>query len=131
SVVTVIGITLIPTAVDNMGGGEGASDFGSLSNIALAFGTLFLIIFIYRFFTGFLRSISILLGLVLGTVVAALMSKVDFSPVGEASIFHMVEPFHFGLPTFEWPAVLTMTLVAMVSLVESTGVYFALSSISE
>ena len=43
----------------------------------------------------------------------------------------MVEPFYFGLPTFEWPAILTMILVAMVSLVESTGVYFALGDICE
>src|SRR5699024_3840951 len=39
SVVTIIGITLIPVAINNMGGGQGASDFGSLSNISLAFGT--------------------------------------------------------------------------------------------
>ena len=43
----------------------------------------------------------------------------------------MVEPFYFGMPTFEWPAILTMILVAMVSLVESTGVYFALGDICE
>lgn len=131
SVVTVIGITLIPVAVTNMGGGDGASDFGSLSNIGLAFGTLLLIVLIYRFSTGFIRSISILLGLIAGTIVAMIMGKVDFSAVADASVFRMVEPFHFGLPTFEWPAILTMTLVAIVSLVESTGVYFALSDICE
>ncbi|MBT2217779.1 purine permease [Virgibacillus dakarensis] len=131
SVVTVIGITLIPVAVNNLGGGDGASDFGSLSNILLGFGTLLLIILIYRFSSGFIRSISILLGLVAGTVVAVVMGKVDFTPVTEASFFHVVEPFHFGFPTFEWPAILTMTLVAMVSLVESTGVYFALGDICE
>src|SRR5699024_8172689 len=38
SVVTIIGITLIPVAINNMGGGEGASDFGSMTNLALAFG---------------------------------------------------------------------------------------------
>ncbi|MEN1969505.1 nucleobase:cation symporter-2 family protein [Lentibacillus sp. N15] len=131
SVVTVIGITLIPVAVGNMGGGDGASDFGSMSNIALAFGTLLFIVLVYRFSTGFIRSISILLGLIAGTIAAVIMGKVDFSPVADSSVFHMIEPFHFGLPTFEWPAILTMTLVAMVSLVESTGVYFALSDICE
>ena len=43
----------------------------------------------------------------------------------------MVKPFYFGMPTFEWSAILTMILVAMVSLVESTGVYFALGDICE
>ncbi|MCJ7839765.1 purine permease [Lederbergia sp. NSJ-179] len=131
SVVTIIGITLIPVAIHNMGGGQGAEDFGSLSNIALAFGTLFVIILIYRFSTGFIRAISILLGLGVGTIAAIFMGKVSFTPVENASVFHMVQPFYFGYPTFEWSAILTMTIVAMVSLVESTGVYFALGDICE
>lgn len=131
SVVTIIGITLIPVAINNMGGGEGASDFGSVSNISLAFGTLLFIILLYRFSKGFTRAISILIGLVIGTIVAALMGKVDIAAVSEASLFHMVEPFYFGMPTFHWSAILTMILVAMVSLVESTGVYFALSDITD
>ncbi|MBM7584289.1 xanthine permease [Bacillus pakistanensis] len=131
SVVTIIGITLIPVAMNNMAGGQGAADFGSLSNISLAFGTLFFIILLYRFFKGFIRAIAILLGLIGGTVVASFMGKVNVTPVAEASWFHMVEPFYFGTPTFEWTAILTMILVALVSLVESTGVYFALGDICE
>ncbi|WP_144391041.1 nucleobase:cation symporter-2 family protein [Indiicoccus explosivorum] len=131
SVVTIIGITLIPVAINNMGGGQGASDFGSLPNLALAFGTLLFIILIYKFSTGFIRAISILLGLTAGTLAAAAMGKVSFAPVAEADLFHVVQPFYFGLPTFEWSAVLTMCLVAMVSLVESTGVYFALGDITK
>ena len=68
SVVTIIGVTLIPVAINNMGGGQGASDFGSASNISLAFGTLFFIVLLYRFSTGFIKSISILLGIVAGTI---------------------------------------------------------------
>ncbi|SET46600.1 xanthine permease [Salinibacillus kushneri] len=130
TVVTIIGITLIPTAIYNMGGGEGADDFGSISNITLAFGTLLFIVLMYRFTKGFIRSISILIGLISGTIAGAIMGKVDFSAVTEASVFHMVEPFYFGTPTFEWSAILTMILVAMVSLVESTGVYFALGDMT-
>ncbi|MBO0588498.1 nucleobase:cation symporter-2 family protein [Sporosarcina sp. E16_8] len=131
SVVTIIGITLIPVAITNMGGGQDVSDFGSLSNLALSFGTLLFILLVFKFSTGFMRAISILLGLVVGTVAATFMGKVDFSAVRDADYFHMVEPFYFGMPTFEWPAIVTMILVAMVSLVESTGVYFALGDICE
>ena len=131
SVVTIIGITLIPVAINNVGGGQGAADFGSFTNIGLGFGTLLLIILIYKFFTGFVRAISILLGLVGGTVAAMFMNLVDFSAVGDASYLHMIQPFYFGPPTFQITAILTMILVAMVSLVESTGVYFALGDICE
>jgi xanthine permease len=131
SVVTVIGITLIPVAMNNMAGGQGAKDFGDLSNIALSFGVLLFIICLYRFFTGFIRSIAILIGMIVGTIVAAFMGKVDFSAVSEASWFHMPDLFYFGVPSFNLTAILTMILVAVVSIVESTGVYFALSDICE
>ncbi len=131
SVVTIIGITLIPVAMNNMAGGQGSPDFGSLSNISLAFGTLLFIIVLFRFFKGFIRAIAILLGLAAGTIVAYFMGMVDFSAVKEASWFHMPAPFYFGLPTFEVSAILTMILVAVVSLVESTGVYFALGDICD
>ncbi len=128
---TIIGITLIPVALNNMGGGQGAPDFGSNVNILLSFGTLLCIILLYRFTTGFFRSISILIGIAAGTVAAMMMGVVDFSAVKEASALHMVTPFYLGTPTFHLYPILTMTLVAMVSLVESTGVYFALGDITE
>ncbi|MDQ0245331.1 xanthine permease [Bacillus fengqiuensis] len=131
SVVTVIGITLIPVAMNDMAGGQGSKDFGNLSNIALAFGVLAFILLLYRFFNGFIRSVAILLGLVAGTIVAGFMGKVDLSAVSEASWFHMPEMFYFGVPTFNATAILTMLLVSIVSLVESTGVYFALGDICE
>lgn len=130
SVVTIIGITLIPVAMNNMAGGEGSADYGSIDNLLLAFGTLIFILVLYKMFTGFIRSVSILLGLVAGTIAAMFMGKVNFSEVGEASWFHMAQPFYFGMPTFDIAAILTMILVAMVSLVESTGVYFALGDIT-
>ncbi|MFS0671799.1 nucleobase:cation symporter-2 family protein [Ornithinibacillus sp. 179-J 7C1 HS] len=131
TVVTIIGITLIPVAINNLGGGQDAADFGSISNITLGFGTLLFIILMYRFTKGFIRSISILIGLIGGTIIAAFTGKVDFNAVNDASFFHLPELFYFGAPTFEWAPILTLTLVALISLVESTGVYFALSDITD
>ncbi|AZQ48356.1 xanthine permease PbuX [Bacillus sp. GX] len=129
SVVTVIGVTLVPAAINDMAGGVGSKDFGSLENLALAFGVLLFIIIMYRFFDGFIRSISILLGLLFGTIVAAFMGKVSLQAVGEADWFHGIQPFYFGTPTFELTPIITMVLVACVGIVEATGVYFALSDI--
>ncbi|MFJ7678192.1 nucleobase:cation symporter-2 family protein [Peribacillus sp. NPDC097198] len=131
SVVTIIGITLIPVAINNLGGGQGAVDFGSLNNVALGFGTLLFIILMYKFSTGFARSIAILLGLFFGTFVAFFMGKVEFGAVEGASWLHMPHFFYFGFPEFNITAIITMTLVAVVSLVESTGVYYALGEITD
>ncbi|MEI2401121.1 solute carrier family 23 protein, partial [Paenibacillus phytohabitans] len=78
SVVTIIGITLIPVAMNDMAGGVGSADFGSVQNLALSFGTLFFILVLYRFAKGFMRQIAILLGLIIGTAVAYFLGKVDF-----------------------------------------------------
>ncbi len=129
SVVTIIGITLVPVAMNNIAGGQGSPDFGNLSNLALGFGVLALIILLNRFTTGFIQAISVLLGLVGGTAAAALMGKVNFTAVADASWFNMVTPFYFGMPTFHASAILTMMIVAIVSLVESTGVFMALGQI--
>ena len=41
----------------------------------------------------------------------------------------MPHVFYFGMPTFNIMAILTMFLVLLVGIVESTGVYFAVSDI--
>ncbi|BFH60074.1 nucleobase:cation symporter-2 family protein [Paenibacillus azoreducens] len=132
SVVTVIGVTLIPVALNDLGGGEGAKaagEFGSLFNLGLGFGVLLFIILMNRFAKGFIRSISVLIGLIAGTLVAAFAGHVDLAPLKEASWFHAVRPFYFGTPTFHISSILTMILVAIVSIAESTGVFMALGKI--
>lgn len=129
SVVTIIGITLIPVAMKDLAGGEGSADFGSLSNLTLGFGVLLLIILLYRFTKGFMRSVSVLTGLIAGTIAASFMGKVDFSGVRDEAWVHVPHFFYFGIPTFDVTAILTMFLVLLVGIVESTGVYFAVSDI--
>ncbi|MGC4377455.1 nucleobase:cation symporter-2 family protein [Fictibacillus sp. Mic-4] len=131
SVITVIGVTLIPVAIEDMAGGKGSPGFGSIENLILSFGVLLFIIVVYRFCKGYLRAIAVLLGMIVGTIAAYLMGMVDLMPVKEASWFHMVHPFYFGVPSFHLSGMITMTIVAIVSLVESTGVFMALSEICE
>jgi xanthine permease len=131
SVVTIIGVSLIPVAMNNAAGGQGSESFGNPENLFLALLTLVIIIVLNRFFTGFARAISVLLALVIGTVVASFMNMVNFTAVYDASWFHMVQPFYFGVPTFNISAILTMTLVAIVSMIESTGVFLALGDVCD
>lgn len=129
SVVTIIGVTLVPVAINNMAGGVGSPDFGALSNFGLAFGVLLFIILLNRFARGFIRSISVLLGLIAGTLAAAMMGTVSLEHVAQASWLHMITPLYFGTPVFEPSAIITMIIVAIVSMIESTGVFMALGEI--
>ncbi|MCY8509573.1 xanthine permease PbuX [Bacillus mojavensis] len=130
SVVTIIGITLMPVAMNNIAGGEGSPDFGDLSNLALALIVLSIIVLLYRFTTGFIKSISILIGILIGTFIAYFMGKVQFDNVSDAAFVQLIQPFYFGAPSFHAAPIITMSIVAIVSLVESTGVYFALGDLT-
>lgn len=130
TLITVIGLTLVPVAVQNMGSGNAqAKDFGDAKNLIAAFLTILIIVAIEVWTKGFLRSISVLIGLIAGTVIASFMGLVSLKPVMQASWFHLPQLFYFGAPEFEWSSCLTMIIIALVSMVESTGVFFAIGDL--
>ncbi|HHS7894495.1 TPA: nucleobase:cation symporter-2 family protein [Streptococcus pneumoniae] len=125
SVITTIGLTLIPVAMgNNVPEPTGQS-------LLLSAITVLIILLINIFTKGFIKSISILIGLVVGTAIAATMGLVDFSPVAVAPLVHVPTPLYFGMPTFEISSIVMMCIIATVSMVESTGVYLALSDITK
>ena len=131
TVITVIGLTLIPVAITKMGGGDAsAKTFGDPASLIQATVTILLILGVQAFAKGFLRSISVLIGLVGGTILACLMGNVSFSAISHAPIFHVPQPFYFGMPKFDVWSILLMIIISTISMVESTGVYFALGDIT-
>lgn len=127
SVIITIGLTLIPVAIGNMGNN---SEKPTAQSLLLAAVTILIILLVNIFAKGFLKSISILIGLIIGTIIASFMGLVDFAPVAQAPLVHVPTPFYFGIPKFELSSIIMMCIIATVSLVESTGVYFALSDIT-
>ena len=88
------------------------------------------ILLLVKYGKGFVANISVLLGIVLGCVVAVAMGKMNFDKVAKAHWFDVVMPFAFGMPTFDIVMILTMTLVMIVVMIESTGMFLALSDIT-
>ena len=128
SVITTIGLTLIPVAIGNMGNNAPKP---TVQSLILAVVTILIILVVNIYTTGFIKSISILIGLIAGTAIAASMGLVDFTPVAQAPVVHVPTPFFFGAPKFEITSILMMCIIATVSMVESTGVYLALSDITK
>ena len=128
SVITTIGLTLIPVAIGNMGNNV---DKPTAQSLILAAVTVLIILLINIFTKGFIKSISILIGLIVGTGIAGAMGLVDLTPVAQAPLVHVPTPFYFGAPKFEFSSIVMMCIIATVSLVESTGVYLALSDITK
>jgi NCS2 family nucleobase:cation symporter-2 len=104
--------------------------YGALDNMAVAGFVLVVILLISRHAKGFVANISVLLGIVAGCVLAAAMGKMGFEKVARAPWFDIVLPFAFGIPTFDPVMILTMTLVMVVVMIESTGMFLALADIT-
>ena len=132
SIITIIGVTLMPVAVRWVGGGNPAApDFAALPKLALAAATLALVICFYRFCRGFLSNIAVLLGLLAGTALAIPCGMVDFSGVSKAAWFGVTTPFAFGLPTFDPASIFAMVVVMLVVMTETTGDCIAVGEIIE
>ncbi len=131
SLITIIGFTLVPVGFQDLGGGSAtAHTFGNPSNLLIGFLTIAIILAFNAFGRGFIKSIAILLGILIASFIAGAMGFVSLKPVGEAAWFHAPQLFFFGVPKFNVSAMITMMLVSLTTMIESTGVFFALSDIT-
>ncbi len=105
--------------------------YADLTGVGIAALVLASILLISRYAKGFVANISVLLGIVIGGVVATAMGLMNFDKVGKAAWFDVVTPFHFGMPTFDPVLILTMTLVMIVVMIESTGMFLALGEMTD
>ncbi|KQN42260.1 uracil permease [Pseudomonas sp. Leaf48] len=131
-VITTIGLTLMPvTARWAMGGNSQAADFGSTSNISLAAFTLATVLLLSKLGSASLSRLSILLAIVIGTLVATALGMADFSQVLEGPLVALPEVLHFGAPQFHLAAILSMLIVIIVTMVETSADILAVGAIIE
>ncbi|MCQ0970836.1 purine permease [Paracoccus sp. TK19116] len=114
-------VTLAPTMNNPL--------YASGSNILIAVLVLGTILAVSRFATGFMANIAVLIGIAVGGIAAAVLGLMHFDKVGEAGWFALIKPLHFGMPTFDPIMIATMFLVMLVTMIESTGMFLALSDI--
>ena len=129
TVITIIGIALLPVAAADVVGGGAHPDPTNARNLAYALGTLALIVIIQRVFRGFMATIAVLVGLVVGTLVAWALGDAQFSAVAESPWVGVTTPFYFGLPVFSAAAIISMIVVMAITAVETTGDVFATAEI--
>ncbi|MFC3084814.1 nucleobase:cation symporter-2 family protein [Tabrizicola soli] len=104
--------------------------YAPLGNVAVSTVVLVSILLIARYAKGFLCNISVLLGIVIGAMIAVALGKMTFAKVADAAWFGMITPFHFGMPTFDLVMIVTMVLVMIVVMIESTGMFLALGDMT-
>lgn len=130
TVITVIGLSLMPVAARwAMGGNAKAADWGAPENIGLAALTLGLVLLFSKVGGGGLKRLAVLLAMALGTLLAAVLGKADFSGVMAGNFFALPGVLSFGLPQFDLAAILSMVLIVLVLLTETTAGLVAIGEI--
>ncbi|MFD0870851.1 Putative purine permease ygfU [Chlamydia abortus] len=132
TVIVVVGISLMPIAANNIYGSPGSIGDNVLI-AAVSAGALGVCILLGRKMSGtgtFFRLVSVIVAIIVGTITASFFGKVDFSPVLAANWFSLPKLFPFGTPVFDWSAMLTMVFVYLIILIETTGTWFVVSSVT-
>lgn len=132
TIILMIGISLMRIGVNWAAGAAVPSlpGYGDLQHLGIAAFVMVVILLITRFTTGFVSNISVLIGIVVGCIAAILFGKMGFAKVGNAQWFGLVYPFAFGVPKFDFVAILTMCLVMVVVMIESAGMFLALGDMT-
>ncbi|MBP3554287.1 MAG: purine permease [Clostridia bacterium] len=126
-VVTAIGFSLLSVGANSFAGGVGSADFGSWQNWVLGGVTLLACILFNLFAKGHIKQLSVLFGLAVGYILALCMGKVDFSALQDVSIVSFPKIFPVK-PTFNLSAIISVTMIFLVSATETIGDTSALTS---
>ena len=132
SIILMIGISLMRIGVNWAAGASvpTAPNYGDPFNLAMAAFVMACILVCTRYATGFLRNIAVLIGLIVGCVVAYLLGHMSFAKVIGAPWFSLIYPLQFGVPTFEVVPIVTMCIVMIVVMIESAGMFLALGEMT-
>ena len=129
-IVVIIGLYLIPVGMDYLAGGANASNYGAPANLAVG-GLVFVVaIALNQLFDGYLRVLSLLVGIVVGYVTAAAMGLVDFSPVAQAAWFAVPTPLKFGI-AFEPVPILILGVIYVTTSMETIGHISAITAVED
>ena len=144
TIIMVIGISLMRVGINWAGGGlptltkvvdgvPGAfpnPGYGQLAGLGIALFVLLVILALLRWFTGFVANVAVLLGIIAGAVLASLLGVMHFERVVAAPWADVVIPFRFGWPKFYLIPIVTMCIVMIVVMIESTGMFLALGEMT-
>lgn len=118
--VLAMGISLYPVAISYMAGVSNTPEYGNLKNWSIALTTLIVVLAIDHFAKGYIKILSILLGIFAGYIVSLFAGLVDFSAISSAKYFSAPAIFPFGVE-FHTGAILTMVVMYIVTSIQVIG----------
>ena len=129
TVVSLIGITLLPVSMDWAAGGVGAADYGSIKNIAVAFVIMVFTLFLNHYGKGMWSTASVFIGMVFGYIVCIPLGMVDLDSVKDAAWFAFPNVLRYGFK-FDLASTLSFVPAYVVSLIGTVGITMAIGEAS-
>lgn len=130
-VVMMIGLSLIPVAVDWFAGGQKDDvNYADPANLAMATFVLVLVVILVQWGKGIFSAAAIVIGMMVGYVVALAFGWISFEAVKNAEIVAIPQPLHFGL-AFPISGIIGMSIAYLVAIVESSGNFLALGNATQ
>lgn len=133
TVVTLIGLTLVPVSMDWCAGGIGSPTYGSITNICIALMVMIIVVGFNIYGKGVLSSSSILIGMFIGYLTCIPIGLVDFTPIKEASWIGLP-----GIPVilehgikFSLAGVAPFIIAYLVTTIETVGCLIAIGEASD
>lgn len=132
TVIIIVGIALMPVGLNNIYMAKG--NVGeNIIIAAISAGVLIICMLLGRKMHGigtFFRLVSVIIAIIAGTITASFFGSVDFTPVKEAAWFSLPSLLPFGKPIFNISAIITMIFVYLIILIETTGTWFVVSTVT-
>lgn len=129
TVVSLIGITLLPVSMDWAAGGSGAKDYASVENISIAFLVMVFTLLLNHYGKGMWSTASVFIGMIFGYIVCLLLGKVDLSSVQDAAWIALPSIFRYGI-AFDMSSILSFIPAYVVSLIGTVGIMMAIGEAS-
>lgn len=127
-IVVIIGLYLVPVGMDYLAGGAGAADYGRPANLAVGVLVFGVAIGLNRLRSGYSRTLSLLLSIVIGYVAAWALGMVDFTPVAQADWIAYPTPLAFGI-SFEPVPILIIGILYVTTAMETIGHISAITAV--
>ncbi len=129
TVVSLIGLTLLPVSIDWAAGGAGSANYGSLKNISIALFIMIVTLLLNHYGKGLVSSASILIGMVVGYIICIPLGMVNFSSVSQASWISLPKIFGYGI-TFNLQVLLPFIPAYFVTIIGTVGCLKAITEVS-
>ena len=117
--IVVIGVNLIPTALDMAGlNAFIAKEAGATTSLMIAIITLSLALLIKKFAKGFISQLSIIIAVIIGYTISLIAGQVDVTAIQNANVVAIPA---FTLPKFDIGAIMVIVPVVLAVFMEHIG----------